>query len=170
VCAPGGCSVVEFVFCYAGEAMKTTTRRQVLATMPAIATAMTGSVVVAESSAEDPVLAAIGRHRQATQAWQQHNRSHRDVDLDMTLTKAELEREGAIVDRLLEEEGEARFAWATTQPTTMAGIIATLEYAGMEGVYGMDTTPLFEGGGAPQFPRMIVEALRKISNRGERAS
>jgi hypothetical protein len=108
------------------------------------------------------VFAAIERHRRATQAWQQYNDSEPEiVDLSVRHTKAELERENAVTEELLEEEGDARIAWAETQPTTMAGIIASLEYASMEGVYGMETTPLFEGGGE-QFPAMIAEALRQF--------
>jgi hypothetical protein len=136
----------------------TMSRRRMLTAMPA-AVVITGGAAVAEP---DPVFAAIERHRRATQAWQRHNDSYPEVvDLSVRHTKAEIERETTIVDELLKEESDARLAWATTRPTTMAGIMASLEYASMDGVYGMDTTPLFEGG-SEQFPAMIAAALRQI--------
>jgi hypothetical protein len=77
------------------------------------------------------------------------------------MTRAEIERDDAIIAQLLEAEGEALYAWVTTRPTTMAGILASLEYASLEGV------SLFEDGGTPmspvcQFPMMIAEALRRL--------
>jgi hypothetical protein len=160
--------------------MKNTTRRQVPGTgsddpiatlrvalqwpnnMPAAVVAMTRGGVVAGSSADDPVFAAIERHRQATQAIEQYNEaSPKVVDFSVRHTKAEIEREDAIVAALVEEEEHAGFTWLTTPPTTVAGILASLEYAGLEGV------SLFEDGGTPksavcQFPRMIAEALRRL--------
>jgi hypothetical protein len=137
--------------------MKTTTRRQVLATMPAIVTAMTAGAADAEMSADDPVFAAIERRRQVP------------VDFSVKLTKEEVKRDDAIVAALVKEEDDAGFVWLTTEPTTMAGILASLEYASLESV------SMFEDGGTPtspvcQFPRMIAEALRKIGNRVEGVS
>jgi hypothetical protein len=140
--------------------MKTTTRRQTLTGIATTATAALSGLPATAASIDDPVFAAIERHRRATKAWQQHNEAHPEVKL----TEAEIERDDAIIAELMKDEYDARVAWAETRPTTIAGIIASLEYAAMEGVYGLDTTPLFESDGDPfhHFPRMIAAALRRL--------
>jgi hypothetical protein len=69
---------------------------------------MTGGVAAAAASADDPVFAAIERHRQAFEA--------RPENADEA-------------GKLALEEGDAFLAWQKTQPTTMAGVIATLDHS-----------------------------------------
>jgi hypothetical protein len=76
---------------------------------------------------------------------------------------------------MLEAEGDAFIAWLTTTPTTMAGVIATLEHASHRPYDGADYANLaesaqyFHGRGSPcnageQFPAMVAAALRKIAS------
>jgi hypothetical protein len=58
---------------------------------------------------DDPVFAAIERHHQAAQAL---SAVHKPPD--------------ALLEHLSAAEEDAFFAWLTTPPTTMAGVIATL--------------------------------------------
>jgi hypothetical protein len=72
------------------------------------------------------------------------------------LTKAEIERKDAIIAALVEEEEAAGFAWLTTEPTTMAGILASLEYASLRGRWGVpppDLAPARCGSRPRPFPR-----------------
>jgi hypothetical protein len=64
------------------------------------------------SATTDPVFAAIARHREAVQA----------------LTTAH-EPPDELVTQLLRAEVDAFLAWLATPPTTLAGALATLEYA-----------------------------------------
>jgi hypothetical protein len=126
---------------------------------------MSGLPASAEGArADDPVFAAIERHREAAQA-----------------VAAAHEPPEAILDELSRTEENALLAWLTTQPTTLAGVIATLEYASHQ-PYVSDYpnnhvyTNLAEaaqydpGNGDPdgilkageQFPAMIATALRQI--------
>jgi hypothetical protein len=96
--------------------MKATTvsRRQMLATMPAAAATMTGGAATAGASADDPVFAAVERHRQAIQA---------------RLLALRTDQPDDISNQLLSAEGDAFLAWLQTPPTTLAGVVATLEHA-----------------------------------------
>jgi hypothetical protein len=62
--------------------------------------------------AGDPTFAAIERHREAAQAL---SAAHDPPE--------------ALLDELSRTEENALLAWLTTPPTTLAGVIATLEYA-----------------------------------------
>ena len=64
------------------------------------------------TTTDDPAFAAIARHREAVQA----------------LTTAH-EPPDELVTRLLRAEVDAFLAWLATPPTTLAGALATLEYA-----------------------------------------
>jgi hypothetical protein len=99
---------------------------------------------------DDLAIAAVERHRAAMQAWL-------------------AEDDEALSTQLLDAEQDACIAWLTTPPTTMAGVIATLEHAGMR---DYEHTILLESAhyhgerldAAEQFPAMIAAALRKISS------
>ena len=149
--------------------MKVTTRRQMLASVPAATAALGGLPATAKGvsnigapAADDPVFAAIARHRQAAQAL---------VALH--------EPPEALVTRLSRAEVETFLAWLTTPPTTLAGVIATLEHASRRAYEDRNShvyTNLAEAAqydpedGDPdgalkageQFPAMVATALRKI--------
>jgi hypothetical protein len=172
--------------------MKATTvsRRQMLASVPA-ATAALGLPAAAGANAppvqkealqdngdygprganapigiaDDPVFAAIERHRQATQAL-----------------SAQHEPSDALVTQLSRAEVGAFLAWLTTPPATLAGVIATLEYASHrrvsdspdDHVYAnlAEAAQYIPGEDDPddilkageRFPAMVAAALRKIRN------
>jgi hypothetical protein len=148
--------------------MTTTTvsRRHVLASVPAVTAALSGPPASAAGAAYDPVFAAIEKHRQAAQAI---SKAHEPSD--------------ALVTQLSGAEVEAFLAWLTTPPTTLAGVIATLEHASRrayaEGNGSHVYTNLAESAlydpddGDPddilkageQFPAMVAAALRKITGR-----
>lgn len=75
------------------------------------------TTVSRQESADDPVFAAIEKHRLALHAWQ-------------ASMGGETREDDEITQQLLHVERDAWRAWLTTQPTTPAGMIATLEYAG----------------------------------------
>jgi hypothetical protein len=143
--------------------MKATTvsRRQMLATMPAAAATMTGGAAAAGASADDPVFAAIERHRQVIQA---------------RLLALHTDQPDEISNQLLTAEGNAFLAWLTTPPTTMTGVIATLDHAShrpSDNVLPGDYTYAHLAESAQyfgnirkageQFPAMIAAALRQIA-------
>jgi hypothetical protein len=119
----------------------TVSRRQMLASVG-------GHPAAVDATAHDPAIAAVGRHRAVMQAWL-------------------AEDDEALSAELLEAEQDACIAWLTTPPTTMAGVIATLEHAIMR---DYEHTILLESAhyhgerldAAEQFPAMIAAALRKI--------
>jgi hypothetical protein len=108
---------------------------------------------IADPSA-DPVFAAVEKHRQAVQAWLAED--------DETLSP-----------QLLAAERDAWLAWLTTPPTTMAGVIATMEHASYRPYDSSEyanlsqstqySSDILEAGEA--LPLMIAEALRKIAGR-----
>jgi hypothetical protein len=155
----------------------TVSRRQMLATIPAATTALSGFPTtagavanatvqkrLANAATDDPVFAAIARHRQATQAL-----------------SALHEPPEALVTQLLRAEVDAFLAWLTTPPTTLAGVIATLDHASRRAYEDGSGTHVYTNlseaaqydpaDGDPdgaltageQFPAMIAAALRKIS-------
>lgn len=154
--------------------MKVTTRRQMLASVPAATAALGGLPATAKGvsnigapAADDPVFAAIARHRQAAQA------------LVAQALVALHEPPEALVTRLSRAEVETFLAWLTTPPTTLAGVIATLEHASRRAYEDRNShvyTNLAEAAqydpedGDPdgalkageQFPAMVATALRKI--------
>jgi hypothetical protein len=96
-------------------------RRHMLATIPAAAAAMTPGAAgalaglptaPADASADDPVFAAIEQHREALQALAA---LHEPPDALLT----QLSRAGV----------HAFLAWLTTPPTTLVGVLVTLNYA-----------------------------------------
>jgi hypothetical protein len=95
-----------------GDSMKATTvsHRAMMTGVPAGAQA--NAARGPHSATTDPVFAAIARHREAVQA----------------LTTAH-EPPDELVTRLLRAEVDAFLAWLATPPTTLAGALATLEYA-----------------------------------------
>jgi hypothetical protein len=119
---------------------------------------------------DDPVFAAIERHRQAAQ----------------TLSAAH-EPPDALLEQLSAAEEDAFLTWLTTPPTTLAGVIATLEYASRRTCEAAAYANLAEipyanlaesaqycrGDGeddpsdivaaGEQFPAMIAAALRQIA-------
>jgi hypothetical protein len=116
--------------------------------------------------ADDPVFAAIERHRQAAHAL-----------------SAAYHLPDAILDQRQRAEEDALLAWLTTVPITMAGVIATLEHAShrpydsdypYDYVYpnlaestqyccddADDPNDILKAG--EQFPAMIATALQKIA-------
>jgi hypothetical protein len=102
---------------------------------------------------DDPAIGAIKRCREAMRAWEGSLTSH---------------DEALSVQRLC-AANNAILAWLTTPPTTMAGVIATLEHAS---VRDCELTFLLESAhfdgerlaAAVQFPQMIAAALRKIAS------
>jgi hypothetical protein len=102
----------------------------------------------AGASADDPAIAAIERHRAAMQVLL-------------------AEDDEALGTQLVGVEQDACIAWLTTPPTTMAGVIATLEHATTR---DHEYTILLESAhyhgerldAAEQFPAMIAAALRQI--------
>jgi hypothetical protein len=150
--------------------MKTTvSRRAVMAGIPAAAimpaATQANGAHAPHSTTTDPVFAAIERHRQAVQAWQASMGEAHDAD--------------KISNQLLAMERDAFREWLTTPPTTLAGVIATLEHASRR-PYPHDpdypddyihtnlieTAEYLPGGdvleAGEQFPAMIATALRKI--------
>jgi hypothetical protein len=129
-------------------------RRQMLASVPA-ADAL--SPTTAEAS--DPVFAAIRRHRQAVQS----RIPEHDEDA---------------AGKLLDAESDALLVWLTTPPTTMAGVLATLDHASARQPWPACWRPddhdgctnLLESADCDhewfaaieQFPAMIATALRQI--------
>jgi hypothetical protein len=111
---------------------------------------------------DDPVFAAIERHRQVARTL---SATHEPPD--------------EILEQLSAAEEDAFLAWLTTPPTTMAGVIATLEYASRRACEAAPYANLAEsaqycrGDGeddpsdiltaGEQFPQMIAEALQKIT-------
>jgi hypothetical protein len=111
--------------------------------------------------AADPVLAAIERHRKAAQAL---SAAHEPPD--------------ALLNQLCGAEQDAFLVWLTTPPSTIAGVIATLEHAAVKYSDGFDnyanlaeSAQYCRGDGDPddvvtageRFPAMIATALRKIA-------
>jgi hypothetical protein len=136
----------------------TVSRRQMLVTTPAAAATMTGGAATA--SADDPVFVAIERHRQAIQA---------------RLLALRTDQPDEISNQLLTAEGDAFLVWLTTPPTTMAGVIATLDHASrrpsdnlLPGDYTyahLAESAQYFGNirkAGEQFPAMIAAALRQI--------
>jgi hypothetical protein len=129
----------------------TVSRRQMPASVATIS-ALGELPAVAEAS-DDPVFAAIERHRQAKLAL--------------------LTARGDAVEQLLEAKYDALLAWLQTPPTTLAGVIATLEHATVkhdDGFY--EYTHLGESAqysgdvrkAGEEFPAMLALALRQIGS------
>jgi hypothetical protein len=122
-------------------------RRPLLSSLP---------VAAALAATEDPVLAAIAKHRQAERAFSAALR-----------TDAYDEAAVAALDRA----HDALVDWLMAPPTTMAGVLAALDYAAppLDGEPG-DRTVLSDVWDsverlerpAQQFPAMIAAALRTI--------
>ena len=147
--------------------MKATTvsRRQMLASVPAATAALSSTPAAARAAINDPVFAVIARHRETVQA----------------LTALH-EPPEELVTQLSRAEVAAFLAWLTTPPTTLAGVVATLDYASRraheDGNGNHVYTNLAEAAqydpddsdGDPddvlkageQFPAMIAAALRQI--------
>jgi hypothetical protein len=112
--------------------------------------------------AEDPVFVAIEKHWRAIETWR--------------AAPGETREDDKISKHLLAVERDAWRAWLTTPPTTLAGVIATLEHASRR-PYPPDPdwdeyayTNLAETGeylpgdvleAGEQFPAMIAAALRR---------
>lgn len=109
------------------------------------------------ASTGDPAIAAIERHREAKRAY----------------TAALLRTSDAELDGLFLAEQDACVAWLMTPPTTIEGVIATLEHAAvLDHPDDFDGyTHLLEGAhysgerltASEQFPAMIAAALRKMT-------
>jgi hypothetical protein len=142
--------------------MKATTvsRRQMLATMPAAAATMTGGAATAGASTDDPVFTVIERHRQTIQA---------------RLLALRTDQPDDISNQLLSAEGDAFLTWLQTPPTTLAGVVATLEHASRrpsDNVLPGDYTYAHLAESAQyfgnirkageQFPAMVAAALYQI--------
>jgi hypothetical protein len=124
----------------------TTVSRAQMVAAAAVVTPGTAAALSAPDSGDDPVFAAIERHRQATQVWLA---ALDDANAPDTINIAAEAGSDAALDHVY----EAFLAWLTTPPTTMAGAIATLEHASRH--------PYEAAGEA--FPAMIAQALRKIA-------
>ena len=127
-------------------------RRLRLASPPIAA--MTPAAALA--AAEDPVFAAIARHREAERAL---SAALRDAAHDEPTVAA------------LDRAHEALVDWLTTSPTTMAGVLATLDYAASPlGGQPGDRTVLSDVWDsierlerpARQFPALVAAALRML--------
>ena len=112
------------------------------------AAAMTSGEALAAPD-NDPVFAAIARHREAERAW---SAALRAVVYNETEINA--------LDRAADD---AFLDWLTTMPTTMAGVLATLDYASFSlGGEGGDRTVLSDTrDSVERFPATIAAALRK---------
>jgi hypothetical protein len=138
-------------------------RRQMLVSIPA--TAMASAPTLANGSisihvADDPVFAAIEKHRRAVETWR--------------AAPGETHEDDKISNQLLAVERDAWCTWLTTPPTTLAGIVATLEHASHrpyppdpdypdEHVYtNLAETGEYVPGDVLEFPTMIAAALRKL--------
>ena len=150
-----------------------------LATMPAAVAKTQVAVASAEVSkagemstrlstlgyTDDPVFTAIERHRQAVQAWL--------AACDAASVRYDPAAE-AIVDAASDRVGDALIDWLTTQPTTIAGVLATLKYAASpsprddeRSVLSDYNLPLGQSSGydlVMQFPAMIAAALHQIGS------
>jgi hypothetical protein len=120
-------------------------------------------------STDDPVFAAIERHGQAAQ----------------TLSAAH-EPPDELLEQLSAAEEDAFVAWLTTPPTTLAGVIATLEYASRRACEAAPYANLAEsaqycrGDGeddpsdvltaGEQFPALVAAALRRIADQFHQAA
>jgi hypothetical protein len=121
----------------------------------------TGSKGAAHLAAPDPVFAAIEAHEEAIE--------NHGVFLDHASEVCVEEREAAEAAsaQAAEAEDAALLAWLTTPPTTLAGAIATLEYAAMrdcEHTFPLESAR-YRGerlAAAEQFPAMVAAALRQI--------
>jgi hypothetical protein len=110
----------------------------------------------APAATEDPVFAAITRHREAERAF---SAALRDNAYDGAAVAALDRAHDALVD------------WLTTSPTTMAGVLATLDYAAspLGGEPGdrtilsdvWDSVERLERP-ARQFPALVAAALRQL--------
>jgi hypothetical protein len=136
--------------------MGTISRRQALASIPAVA--MTTAMASHDAqAADDPVFAAIERHREALRAL---STAQDDANAVFDWT-AEAARDAAY-----DRANDALIDWLKTAPTTMAGVLATLDYAAS--AIDDDRTVLSDMQGGPdfelvqQFPAMIAAALRKL--------
>jgi hypothetical protein len=108
------------------------------------------------AATEDPVFAAITQHREAERAF---SAALRDNAYDGAAVAALGRAHDALVD------------WLTTSPTTMAGVLATLDYAAsplsgepsdrtvLSDVW--DSVERLERP-ARQFPALVAAALRKL--------
>jgi len=145
----------------------TVSRRAMMAGIPAAAmipaSAQANGAHAPHSATTDPVFAAIKKHRQAAQAL---STAHEPPD--------------ALLAQLSSAEVDALLTWLTTPPTTLAGVIATLEHAARRSdedgngshVYThLSEAALFDpSDGDPdgilkageRFPAMIAAALRQI--------
>ena len=131
--------------------------------MPA-AIAMTGGAGAAEPPADspDPVFAAIERHRQTIEAYQAADRTANAGGDDKAAQ--------AVADAARNTVGDAWWNWLTTPPTTMAGVLATLEYAASTSPHDPDRTVLLywdlpsdcADWEPAKFPAMVAAALRRI--------
>jgi hypothetical protein len=105
-----------------------------------------------ERTLDDPVFAAIARHCEAERAW-----------------FAALRDSYEAADAALDCAHEALVEWLKTVPTTVEGVIATLEHASARDD-SSEHTNLLEGAhyagerlaASEQFPAMIADALRAI--------
>jgi predicted TPR repeat methyltransferase len=143
----------------------TLSRRLLLASISAAAMTPAAAANTAHApnfATDDPAIAAIEQHRLALQAW------HASMG-------GKTEDEDKISQQLLNAEREAWRAWLTTPPTTLAGVIATLEHASRKPytsdypddyVYtNLAETAEYLGDSremGAQFPQMIADALRRV--------
>jgi hypothetical protein len=110
----------------------------------------------APAATEDPVFAAIARHREAERAFS-------------SVLRDDACGEAAIA--ALDRAHDALVDWLTTSPTTMVGVLATLDYAAspLGGEPGgrtvlsdvWDSLERLERP-ARQFPALVAAALRKM--------
>jgi hypothetical protein len=134
-----------------------------LAGIPAATVALSSDPASATGTvADDPVFAAIARHRQAVQALL--------TAMDAANIRYDEAAEAAR-DDAGDAVGDAFTDWVTTQPTTMGGVLATLDYAASISLIDDDRTVLayydlpIEGCSdfePAKFPAMIAAALRQI--------
>lgn len=142
----------------------TISRRQALASIPAVTMTSAWHDATSAQATDDPVFAAIERHRQAAQAWR--------AAVDAASADGYDRAAEAARDAAYDHVGDAFDDWVTTRPTTMAGVIATLEYAASPSpldddrtvltywVLPLDGRPDFE---PEKFPAMIAAALRQLA-------
>jgi hypothetical protein len=153
----------------------TLSRRRLLAGVPAVAAVGVPSVATALgglATGDDPIFAAIEAHRATIRAFKAafESRDHlEDTDPEGSIDAPEWIAAELEIENADERDADAEATFLTTQPTTLAGILASLEHAAEDA--GGDGTILDSASrchredvsdAAEAYPAMIAAALRKL--------
>jgi hypothetical protein len=163
----------------------TLSRRSLLASVPVVAalalpTAATALSSDATGAEDDPIFAIIQAHLQAMQNTTAAYHAQNDVEkAGHHLQDPEFMAANAIVHEAQDEQEDALYAFLTTPPKTVAGIVAALNHASSpvfpherkQGVEHdpsetiiLDTVSTGDASldAAAKFPAMIADALRDL--------